>query len=117
MHQSNLNLYRVGQLVTLKQAFLNAAIGTVCYVYEAYLIGREAGVSLITADGEDLGGFNLNEQYHFLKHHSDTQFFYEFRSVIFLDIDFRKGMFDQVFQKVTEQVNHDQCGPRFYNRF
>lgn len=104
MKATNLNIYRVGQLVRLKMAVLGEPIGTVCYVYEAYMIGREAGVSLITQNGVDLGGFSTQEQAQFLIHVYDTDFYYTFRSVTWLAADFNQGFFDSVF---AEQAIRD----------
>lgn len=91
------NIFSVGDMVVLRASFLGEPIGTRCYVYDEYSIGREPGVSLITENGEDLGGFNAQEQKDYLGAWAKTGLAYHFRSVSYLAQDFRNGHFKAIF--------------------
>jgi len=97
-----LNKYKVGDIVKLKASFLNEPVGTKAYVYEKYTIGKggrrpEEGVSIITENGIDLGGFSGDEQWNYLEFISHSGFYYEFRSVSWLGVDWNNGVFDNIF--------------------
>lgn len=88
-----LSYYSLGSLVTINREFLGEPAGTICYVYEVYDKPGITGISLITQNGVDLGGFNITEQSKFLEYYGDTGRVYNFRSVIILDQDWRNGIF------------------------
>lgn len=85
--------FSLGSLVTINTEFLNEPAGTICYVYEVYDRPGLAGISLITQNGVDLGGFSISEQDRFLNYYGDTGQVYKFSSVIRLDIDWHAGIF------------------------
>ena len=92
-----INTYALGSLVTVKVSFLNEPAGVLAYVYEHYGTGKHVGISLITQNGCDLGGFSLDEQNRFLEYYGDTGQVYHFRSVTWLDVDWKKGVFKFAF--------------------
>ena len=94
-----LNKFKVGDIVKMKVSFLNEPVGTKAYVYEVYNIGREQGVSIITENGIDIGGFSGDEQWKYLEFVSHSGFYYEFRSVSWLAVDWNNGVFDNIFAK------------------
>lgn len=87
IEQLSRDLY-VGDIVELNQAgFLGEGPGTKCYVYEEYeLNGR--GVSVITENGVNLGGFSEEETFMYLTNPRPTGTYYNFTNVIKLDQDF-----------------------------
>lgn len=95
------NLYRVGDLVKVLWPFLGEEAGVTAYVYETYQLGypphESYGVSLITENGCNLGGFSSVEQKMYLEPAGHTDFQYEFRSVSFLADDWRRGKFREAF--------------------
>ena len=102
---TNLNLLSIGDLARLKMPILGEPAGTLAVVYEHYLIGQSAGVSLITENGVDLGGFSTAEQYTSLERLGTTGMAYQFTNVMNLATDFRRGMFTF---KVLGQKNISQ---------
>jgi hypothetical protein len=60
------------------------------YVYENYDRPGLSGISLITEDGRDLGGYNLEEQANYLEYFGDTGQVYHFTNVSQLAADFQK---------------------------
>lgn len=85
----HLSYYQLGVIVSLTQSFLREPAGTRAYVYEQYNIGNDhTGISLITENGVDLGGFNLDEQAKYLLFYKDTGIEYRFRTAIILHNDF-----------------------------
>lgn len=84
-----ISYFQVGVIVRVKTSFLNEPAGVLAYVYENYGGPGLSGVSIITENGCDLGGFNLNEQAKYLEHVGDTGQVYNFRNVIQLDQDFK----------------------------
>ena len=98
MLKSNVNTYALGSLVTVKVSFLNEPAGVLAYVYEHYGVGgKHAGISLITQNGCDLGGFSVDEQDRFLEYYGDTGQVYHFKNVLQLDQDWRRGLFKFAF--------------------
>lgn len=93
MAKIDLSHFSLGSLVTINSEFLDEPAGTICYVYEVYDRPGLSGISLITQNGVDLGGFNITEQERFLEYYGDTGKVYGFRSVIQLDADWNKGLF------------------------
>lgn len=97
-----LSPYSLGSLVTVKRSFLNEPAGVVAYVYEHYSIDNDTtqGISLITQNGVDLGGFSLQEQYDYLEYYGDTGQVYTFSNVTQLKIDWDKGVFKMIFDNL-----------------
>jgi hypothetical protein len=71
--------------------------GTVGVCYETYEISGVKGVSIIFRNGE-YDGFSVADQAYFLEKIVDTNFTYEFKSVIHVTADFNKGIFDKVLR-------------------
>ena len=96
-----------GCIVKLKESFLNEPIGTLAYVYENYSLGegRWNGVSLITENGVDLGGFSEREQVDYLEAISQTGYRYRFINMIQLGEDYEKGVFTDVFEKIKNTLD------------
>lgn len=86
--------YSLGSLVTINREFLNEPAGTICLVYEVYDRPGLSGISLITQNGVDLGGFNIQEQGQYLEYYGDTGLAYEFVSVSRLEMDWMDGVFN-----------------------
>jgi hypothetical protein len=85
-----LSYFQVGVVVRVKTSFLNEPAGVLAYVYECYDKPGMTGVSLITENGVDLGGFSLREQAEYLEQVYDTGIIYVFKNVIQLDRDFEQ---------------------------
>jgi hypothetical protein len=69
------------------------------YVYECYDRPGLSGISIITEDGRDLGGYNLEEQAEYLEYYGDTGMVYNFKNVSQLAADFLtviKPLFSQI---------------------
>lgn len=88
---------KIGDIVTLQRGFLGEKIGTRAVVYDTYSIGGSGGVSIITENGEDIGGFNADEQEDYLELKSHSTFRYNFRNVIQLSRDWDLGVFKEAF--------------------
>ncbi len=88
--------YQLGDVVRTRTSFLDSPAGSRAVVYERYQGG---GISILTEAGKDLGGFSLEDQDRYLDflYHIDG-FAYEFRSVHYLDRDWRAGVFMGVFR-------------------
>jgi hypothetical protein len=95
-----MNTFTLGSLVTINTEFLGEKAGTVCYVYEHYKPYTEyTGISLITENGVDLGGFNVDEQDEYLEYAGDTGMCYNFNNVIQLKRDWDEGLFADFFHQ------------------
>ena len=77
---------KLGDIVTLNRDFMDNPAGTKGYVYEEYDIGHP-GVSVITEDGTNLGGFSEDE-FQFLTFERSSGYYYRFKNAIQLDWDF-----------------------------
>jgi hypothetical protein len=97
-----LSVYQPGSLVTLKKSFLGEPEGTICYVYECYDKPGLSGVSLLTQNGKDLGGFNIEEQMKYLEYYGDTGMVYNFISVSQLHSDIQRGVLDFFLKDPTK---------------
>jgi len=87
-----------GDIVRVKASFLNEPVNVLAFVYEEYnLFENERGVSLITENGVNLGGFNPDEQEQYLEFVKES-IPYTFTNVIQLDRDFEK-MIKPSFQR------------------
>lgn len=93
-----ISILEVGDLIQLRTPWGNTPAGSRCLVYEIYKIGESLGVSLISEDGNDLGGFNQVEQGKYLILLKRTGFKYTFKSVNELSSDYDYGMFDKAFE-------------------
>lgn len=88
-----------GSIVRLKESFCGEPVQTRAFVYDIFSLGegRWNGISLITENGVDLGGFSEREQVDCLQHVCKTDFRYRFRNVMQLGEDFNNGVFNSVF--------------------
>lgn len=98
---------KLGDIVSLKCQILGQPAGTRAYIYEEYSLDGHNGVSVITRNGEDLGGFSAEEQKSMLEYKHYSGFPYKFESVMKLSNDFRAGLFDSAFTK--EVSNSHTC--------
>ena len=101
-----LSYYQLGSLVRVKTSFLNEPAGVIAYVYEVYDKPGITGISLITQNGVDLGGFSLDEQARFLEYYGDTGLVYNFQNVTRLHLDWRRGLFKPIFDNLAN-FEHD----------
>lgn len=101
----NYPTFSIGTIVILKASFLGEPIGTKAFVYEHYSNG---GLSIITENGCDLGGFSVEEQGKYLDYYADTQKHYHFTNVITLANDFRNGVFTEFFKLAKYKSRHEQ---------
>ena len=88
-------LFQVGDVVQVTSDVSDNAAGGRAVVYETWAGG---GVSLITERGEDLGGYDLDEQQLLLTYLYSSGFVYQFRSVSWLIADWHNGLFAGVFR-------------------
>ena len=80
-----------GDIVRVTSSFLNEPKNVLAYVYDEYSIsGNDHGVSIITENGCDLGGFSEDEQEQYLEFVRKSGHTYDFRNVIQLDWDFSR---------------------------
>lgn len=93
MARVELSHFSLGSLVTINSEFLGQPAGTICYVYEVYDRPGLSGISLITQNGVDLGGFNIKEQDQYLNYYGDTGRVYSFQNVTRLAMDWQAGIF------------------------
>ena len=90
----------IGDIVLIKPKSPSGG-GQLAYVYDTYAdfdLAGERGVSLITEDGNDTGGWSKKEQEQFLEYARYSGFGYAFENVMKLDRDFQNGVFDKVFK-------------------
>lgn len=92
--------FSLGSLVTINTSFCDEPVGVIAYVYEEY--GSEGGISLITQNGRDLGGFSLDEQSRYLQYYGDTGQVYHFKNVTQLANDWSSGVFKPFFDNVEK---------------
>lgn len=97
--------FQVGTIVRLKVSFMNEPIGTKCFVYENY--GNEGGISIISENGKDIGGFSFEEQ-NYLEYWSDTGKYYSFKNVMTLYEDWRNGVFKEFFNLPQYKTRNEQ---------
>lgn len=90
-----LSIFQLGTIVELKVEILAEKPGTKGFVYECY---QNGGISIITQNGVDLGGFAVSEQMFMLKYYTDTGKVYHFKNVTQLAADFRRGVFKEFFE-------------------
>lgn len=91
----------VGDIVMVLHSFMGCEPATTAFVYETYQDfdnPEEKGVSLILENGRDLGGFSRKEQKEYLLFVRNSGFSYEFKNIIKLSEDFRRGFFWQAFK-------------------
>lgn len=83
-----LSYFQVGTIVNVSGPFEDHKGRA--YVYENYDKPGLSGISIITEDGRDLGGYSLEEQAKYLQHAGDTGMVYVFKNVAQLAIDFER---------------------------
>lgn len=105
-----MSYFSLGSLVTVKTSFMNEPAGVVAYVYENYDKPSISGISLITQNGVDLGGFSLKEQQQYLEYYGDTGKCYHFKNVTQLAADWRAGVFKPIFDNL-EKFKHTKRQP------
>lgn len=93
MSDIKISYHSLGSLVTVNSSFLGEPAGVIAYVYEVYDKPGISGISLITQNGVDLGGFNIKEQAEYLSYYGDTGQVYNFKNVTQLHNDWRLGVF------------------------
>lgn len=89
----------LGDIVVVKKSFMEEPEGVLAYVYEEYDIGDGPGVSIITQNGVNIGGFSPEEIDDYLQYVTHSRVGYHFQNVIKLDDDFPniiKPIFDKV---------------------
>ncbi|MEK6829007.1 MAG: hypothetical protein AABY15_02690 [Nanoarchaeota archaeon] len=97
---NNIQELLVGDIVKVNASFLDNEPGSIGLVYETYQDfddSSQKGVSIILENGCNLGGFSRKEQHEYLEFVKSSNFEYEFKNVIQLDQDFRKGVFKEAF--------------------
>lgn len=94
-------MIEAGDLVKIDPRFLNendSGIGFVYEVYQDFDDESKNGVSIITKEGKDLGGFSYREQIEYLVKERSTGLSYQFVNVIKLANDYREGLFKVYFE-------------------
>jgi hypothetical protein len=91
---------QVGSIVKLGVPMLGNEAGVRGVAYEHYVLGDRDGLSFIFENGE-YDGFSPDEQQSYLKEIGlDPEVAnYQFRSVMYLSDDFRKGRFDEALRR------------------
>jgi len=86
---------QIGSIVTLKVPMLGCEVGARGVAYECYILEDRLGLSFIFENGE-YDGFSPDEQRDYLEEigFDPTMASYQFRSVMDLSDDFRRGRFD-----------------------
>lgn len=91
--------FKLGDVVVVGRAFLDSPAGALALVYDVY---AGDGVSVITSEGDDLGGFAPDDQQrYFTFSHHVPGFCYVFKSVTYLQADWRNGLFRIAFAKTA----------------
>ena len=90
----------VGSIVRLKKECLGNPAGTTGICYEVYELGGREGHSFIFENGR-YDGFSPKEVDMFLEELGSYMPFegYQFKNVIQLTEDFRRGVFDEAFSE------------------
>jgi hypothetical protein len=94
-----MDVFRVGDLVTVMRPVLGNAAGSLAVVYEIYDIGKGPSPSLIFQNGQ-YDGFSTRDRELFgvtKVGHDAAIAGYHFENVLQLDADFRAGVFDTVW--------------------
>jgi len=94
----------VGDLVMLKTQLLGNSKGSIGVCYEDYELSDHSGSSFIFVNGS-YDGFSEEEQKDFLCPLGSFNLSYDFKNVMILESDFRKGVFDESFKKAKELKN------------
>jgi hypothetical protein len=92
-----MKMLKVGTIVRLKTPLMDNNAGTIGVCYEVYDHGWGRGVSVIFQNG-NYDGFSTRDQDLFLEFVRETNFTYNFQSVIKLFQDFTNGMFNEVLE-------------------
>lgn len=96
---------KIGTIVKLKELCLGNEQGSLGVVYDKYMIGDNEGISVIFPNGQYDGFsdkyneyYNMSEIEYYLEEFGFSSFHshYEFKNVMQLNIDFRKGVFRDV---------------------
>lgn len=103
------------QDLTVGQAVFYAREQAVGIIYETYTFvdgpAARPGVSLLLADGRDLGGFNAQEADQFLYPLGDTGLDYTFTNVGQLAADYHRGVFGQALHEAQVMlISHTLAG-------
>lgn len=80
--------YTVGDIVCVTSSFLGEPANVRAYVYDEYNVSWGHGVSIITEDGVDLGGFSDAEQDEYLEFVRKSGHYYSFKNVMQLSWHF-----------------------------
>lgn len=97
------HFYTVGDIVRITEPFGPNPAGNAGIVYETYLDDEPeapAVVSVLLANGHDIGSFTDDEQAESLTWLGHTELAYTYISPGQLMADYRAGVFDQVFAEV-----------------
>jgi len=91
--ESHMRDIELGDIVIVRQAFLGEPAGVLAYVYQVYpdFDNKDLyGVSLITENGVNLGGFSKEEQFLYLKDPIASNLKYVYTSDFLLDQHFEE---------------------------
>lgn len=89
---------RVGDIVKSKDGRFFEGYAVVYDTYDDFEEPGEVGVSIISDDGDDVGGFSFEEQERHLQFIKHSSLHYNFQSVMKLSSDFDDGVFDESFE-------------------
>lgn len=92
---------KVGDIVQINSSFMGEPVGVLAYIYETYQDFDQPtlkGVSVITKNGKDLGGFSVEEQKTYLQFVRESGVDYEFKNVLQLDRDWAEGKLQRAFK-------------------
>jgi hypothetical protein len=97
MENKEVQLFKVGHLVKLKQRLGFEPAGIYCLVYENYDMPGRTGISVITINGVNLGGFSLSEQLRMFSFVRDSGVKYNFTNSAQLRMDWKAGYLKEAF--------------------
>jgi hypothetical protein len=104
---------KLGDIVRVNRSFIGSTPNCLAYVYEEYTDFDDSskhGVSIITEDGINIGGFSYEEQKLYLEFVKESGIDYKFENVIQMDRDFDKTMLNKIF------YNCGKCRNKTYSR-
>lgn len=94
------NALRVGDVVQLNESFGENPLGSIGVVYETYTDEATVAsnlVSVILANGHDIGTFTVSEQFESFTLIGYAELTYQYRTPGQLMADYRRGDFNEVF--------------------
>lgn len=92
------HVFKVGHLIRLNKRIGFIAAGTLCLIYDRYSFPGREGLSVITKDGVNIGGFGIDEMHLIFSFVRNSFFQYNYANNTQLKMDWKDGMFKTAFE-------------------